>query len=442
MSKGKGRIYEKPDPINISLRNKQKSRMEQASKSQEAAKEGMSNIQKTLIPKGKKGKEEGDGENTKELLDKMKNDYDNKLSSLASGFSNSAEDMRNHMNNMGDRMGALGESNKNIGEAMGRMSDRYENAFKNLRENANKPKGEPGNPGGTKGAPSWEGTQFTANTSGKRKAYGGDPLAIDMPTVSGESLVVNPNTAATAAAAAVVIPPDESKKGADTSISGKDSWVKVEITSGGQEWRPWDKYYQMNQVPGGDLTRKRWKRQPGVSKNVKLRDAFSKVDNSRFTEEYVQNYIDKAVAKYPRNKRHLDKAPFDGSMLLDMANKHNFPMELLLAQGYESIFGTAGRGVKTKNIYNVGNVTEGDKLSPELAEALGYNRYMESWEAGVMTYMDVIKRIYLPENGDWTILLGDNSFRTRYKGKRYMDAFGEKTLRGRVERIQEEVKNK
>ncbi|MCC6932232.1 MAG: peptidoglycan-binding protein [Deltaproteobacteria bacterium] len=76
--------------------------------------------------------------------------------------------------------------------------------------------------------------------------------------------------------------------------------------------------------------------------------------------------------------------PLAAQTIIDLCIDHGFDISLFLGQALqESHIGTAaGRPLRTKNIFNVGNVDS------------GANRYMDSWEAGAENYLKLMSRAY------------------------------------------------
>lgn len=139
------------------------------------------------------------------------------------------------------------------------------------------------------------------------------------------------------------------------------------------------------------------------------------------TAQQAQEFIDK----------HADgEAPVTGEQLYKIAQEMGIPLKLLLIQGaQESGFGTKGAGKRTKNIYNVGNVTAGDELSPEEADAAGYRKDMGDWEKGIRAYGQLLLDNYAPEDGNWDSLLEDGGFVNKAGNRYATDANYEANLR-------------
>lgn len=121
------------------------------------------------------------------------------------------------------------------------------------------------------------------------------------------------------------------------------------------------------------------------------------------------------------------KSPITAQDVMDVSAKYGVPVELILAQGrLESNFGTKGRGARTKNIYNVGNVTAGDTMAKDSTEQKKYSRDMGDWVNGLESYADLMLRKYRPADGNWNKLLEEF---VNNDGNRYAtDTNYEKTL--------------
>ena len=137
---------------------------------------------------------------------------------------------------------------------------------------------------------------------------------------------------------------------------------------------------------------------------------------AELTVEIVQTYMD-------RIGKNGVEIPLSAIQLKEIADKYNYPFELMVLQAaQESNFGTNGAATSTHNIFNVGNTTPGDTLSPADAMARGYRVDYGMWEKGVRIYVQLMQRAYIPKSGSWTALLSFNKFR-RYdwapEGHRY-----------------------
>jgi len=160
--------------------------------------------------------------------------------------------------------------------------------------------------------------------------------------------------------------------------------------------------------------------QPGSSQSGQKVDREGQISQAPVTlredmpinEEEIQSFID---AKSGSN------SPITAKDIIDVSAKYNVPVELILAQGaMESNFGTKGRGARTKNIFNVGNTTSGDKMEKDSPEQKAVSRTFDSWIDGLDEYASLISRRYAP-NGDWSNLL--ENF-VNDEGNRYAQAPG------------------
>ena len=119
--------------------------------------------------------------------------------------------------------------------------------------------------------------------------------------------------------------------------------------------------------------------------------------NFSMDQSTIQGFID----KYSDNK-----SPVTAQDVMDVSAKYGVPVEFILAQGrLESNFGTKGRGARTKNIYNVGNVTAGDTMAKDSTEQKKNSKDMGDWVNGLESYADLMVRRYRPSDGDWNKLL-------------------------------------
>ena len=140
--------------------------------------------------------------------------------------------------------------------------------------------------------------------------------------------------------------------------------------------------------------------------------------NFSMDQSTIQGFID----KYSDSK-----SPVTAQDVMDVSAKYGVPVEFILAQGrLESNFGTKGRGARTKNIYNVGNVTAGDTMAKDSTEQKKFSRDMGDWVNGLESYADLMSRKYRPSDGDWNKLLEEF---VNNDGNRYAtDPNYEKTL--------------
>lgn len=90
------------------------------------------------------------------------------------------------------------------------------------------------------------------------------------------------------------------------------------------------------------------------------------------------------------------KSPLNAHFFIKLSSETGVPIELILAQAArESAFGTKGRGARTKNMFNIGNYTEGDFYPPGHPKNTMNSNFMNSWEKGAYTYANTVKRDYL-----------------------------------------------
>ena len=156
----------------------------------------------------------------------------------------------------------------------------------------------------------------------------------------------------------------------------------------------------------------------------KFKKKFEVTDGFKWTPETVKMAMDRS---------NVD-VPVSPEFFIEVSNKFGIPVELILAQAQaESSYGSKknDRVTRTKNMFNIGNTTEGDKF-PAGPEQDKYNKYFESWEDGILAYADLMVRNYRPSDGDWSKLWekGGKGFVDK-EGKRYAAAKNyEKTIRG------------
>jgi len=176
-----------------------------------------------------------------------------------------------------------------------------------------------------------------------------------------------------------------------------------------------------------------WKEGSGVpapSKNPSSKSAPSyylsgKAEGVKWTAETVKRAMD----------RWNTNIPVDPESFIKASNTFGIPVEFMIAlAAKEGSIGVGDRQARTKNFFNWGNSTKGDKLPPG-PEQDKYNTYFETWEDGVMAWADGIVRMYRPDDGDWSKLWEDNKgFVTQRSG----DGF-EKGSRYATSRDQERV---
>ena len=176
-----------------------------------------------------------------------------------------------------------------------------------------------------------------------------------------------------------------------------------------------------------------WKEGSGVpapSKNPSSESAPSyyfdgKAKDVKWTPETVKRAMDRWNTNIPVAPESFIKA----------SNTFGIPIEFMIAlAAKEGSIGVGDRQSRTKNFFNWGNSTKGDKLPPG-PEQDKYNKYFETWEDGVMAWADGMVRMYRPDDGDWSKLWEDDEgFVTQRSG----DGF-EKGSRYASSEDQEEV---
>lgn len=176
-----------------------------------------------------------------------------------------------------------------------------------------------------------------------------------------------------------------------------------------------------------------WKEESGApapSKNPSSKSAPSyylsgEAEGTEWTPETVKRAMDRWNTNIPVAPETFIKA----------ANTFGIPVEFMIAlAAKEGSIGVGDRQSRTKNFFNWGNSTEGDKLPPG-PEQDKYNKYFETWEDGLMAWADGLVRMYRPDDGDWSKLWEDDEgFVTQRSG----DGF-EKGSRYASSEDQEEV---
>lgn len=107
----------------------------------------------------------------------------------------------------------------------------------------------------------------------------------------------------------------------------------------------------------------------------------------RYSVERVQAIIDKFSG---------GKSPLKAQDFIKVAIEEKVPLDLMLAQAAaESGFGTKGRAVRTKNVFNIGNYTQGDQLSKDDPLMDRYSTYMPTWMDGLKAYARNMRSNYL-----------------------------------------------
>jgi len=132
------------------------------------------------------------------------------------------------------------------------------------------------------------------------------------------------------------------------------------------------------------------------------------VDDLIWTPETVKKAMDRWNTDIP--------VPYED--FIYVSNKYGIPVEVIIAMAAkEGNIGVGERQVKTKNFFNWGNTTAGDKLSGK--EQDEYNRYFSTWRDGLEVWADGMVRLYRPEDGDWSKLWSGKGTFVNKDGKRY-----------------------
>jgi hypothetical protein len=201
----------------------------------------------------------------------------------------------------------------------------------------------------------------------------------------------------------------------------------VDITGAGPSLsgsgKPNDRYVYKPRA-GAIAPAKQWSEDSGIP-------APSKNPSSKSAPSYYMTGAGEGVEWTPENvKKAMDKwnsdVPVPAEDFIKVSNTFGIPVEIIIAlAAQESGIGVGDRQVRTKNFFNWGNSTKGDKLPPG-PEQDKYNRYYATWEDGLMAWADGFVRMYRPDDGDWSKLwAGDDTFVTQRevdgvaKGSRY-----------------------
>lgn len=125
------------------------------------------------------------------------------------------------------------------------------------------------------------------------------------------------------------------------------------------------------------------KSQPRIDEiGVFVTDA-NKSDLISKTKEYI--------AKYQKSE-----SPLDAEMLVKVAQKNNFPLDLILIQAHaESHFCTNGRAKDTKNCWNIGNVDAGDTKATDCQD--GTSICLDDYEKGLGLYIHYMASCHFHE---------------------------------------------
>ena len=173
------------------------------------------------------------------------------------------------------------------------------------------------------------------------------------------------------------------------------------------------------------LTRERQAKQ---KLSAKLNDYAPNLLTKQLVKTNIANSYFKAekkpISPYLLNKvkKIVKNSPIPAVRWIELSQELNFPLDFLLTAGkIESHFGTRGRAVQTKNIFNVGNTDGGDYKAVKYNS---FNSFNSSFEAGLIRYVDLIRNCYFFEGEEIrlkTFIQRDfRAVRCSQAGKRYM----------------------
>ena len=175
---------------------------------------------------------------------------------------------------------------------------------------------------------------------------------------------------------------------------------------------------------------------PAPSKNPSSKSAPSyyltgEAEGTEWTPETVKRAMDRWNTNIPVAPEAFIKA----------ANTFGIPVEFMIAlAAKEGSIGVGDRQMRTKNFFNWGNSTKGDKLPPG-PEQDKYNKYFETWEDGLMAWADGLVRMYRPDDGDWSKLWEDDEgFVTQRSGDDFVKGTRYATSEDQEEVIREIIK--
>lgn len=148
----------------------------------------------------------------------------------------------------------------------------------------------------------------------------------------------------------------------------------------------------------------------------------SKNPSSKSAPSYYMTGAGEGVEWTPENvKKAMDRwnsdVPVAPETFIKVSNTFGIPVEVIIAlAAQESELGVGDRQIRTKNFFNWGNSTKGDKLPPG-PEQDKYNKYFKTWEDGLMAWADGFVRLYRPEDGDWSKLWQEAPTKKNKKGE-------------------------
>ena len=109
----------------------------------------------------------------------------------------------------------------------------------------------------------------------------------------------------------------------------------------------------------------------------------NKADLIAKTKEYIKKY-------------QKAESPLDPEMLVNLAQKTNFPLDLILIQAHaESHFCTNGRAKDTKNCWNIGNVDAGDTKATDCQD--GSSICLNDYQNGLALYIHYMTSCHFHE---------------------------------------------
>ena len=172
--------------------------------------------------------------------------------------------------------------------------------------------------------------------------------------------------------------------------------------------------------------------------NKSFLDKMGQKDYSAMLSVNPTNQTDYDIGKIQSviDKYSGGKSPVNAEMIVESSKRTGTPVDMYLVMGAsESHFGTKGRAVGTKNIYNVGNTDGGDGNSANDPRFAKYNNFQKDWAVGLDTFGNLISKQYFPDNNPDLDAFIANDFR-RPDGARYMTSSAAKdnivSLRSRI----------
>jgi len=122
--------------------------------------------------------------------------------------------------------------------------------------------------------------------------------------------------------------------------------------------------------------------------------------------EWTAENVKLAIDRW--NGNFAEQTGIDYQTIIDVSNQFGIPVELIIGlAAKESELGNSNRPSKTKNLYNWGNTTKGDKRKG--SEQDKKNTYFKTFEDGLYAWADGFVRLYRPDSGDWMELFQENA---------------------------------